>query len=351
MGRILLFIPCVLLIGCTVSPNVSYLEIKEGDTEGYTKFHLMNGNIVLSESEEKGRDRISAPKLGSVAKVPSSGLTASVVPKEHEPLYALIPKRQWMGMVATNISASYYDNTRLVHKIGVEVIDNRIKVVEALGGAAKSFFSGADAGSDTDHQKKREQFPDIVLPVLLALDSTGETWQPLPNNEKTGWFYRLKQTSQAPPKDSIPMADFIEAHRESQWYNPLSWFRETSVFPLSSCADYSLEVSRLDDSQVKELDHLPHDGLRKKLDEFAAKNIATFAQSNYKKVFGLRIPDPSRVITIKLPPKGEIVTHTLCGGNVATQTDNTSSTYDLISSLIKQAQSISESQGKKQQNK
>lgn len=348
MSRTLLFIPCAFLIGCTVSPSVSYLEVKGSEAEGYTKFHLISGNIVLSESEVKGRNDIQTPKIDPLAKKPSSELTATVVPKEHKTLYALIPKRQWIGMVATNISVSYYDNTRLVHKIGVEVIDNRIKVIEALGAAAKSFASAADGGSDQSHQKERNQAPEIILPVLITPDSTSETWQPLPNNEETGWFYRLRKTSQAPTIDSIPMADFIEAHGESQWYNPFSWFRETSVFPLSSCQDYSLEVSRLDAPQEKEPAHRSHESSPKNSDDFLDQSLTLLAQSKHRKVFGLRIPDPSRVVTIKLPPKGEIVTHTLCGGNVTTQTDSTSSAYDIVSTLIKQAQSLSESQSKSQ---
>jgi hypothetical protein len=339
MKPIPLLVIAGLFMGCSISPSVSYLEIKESETEGYTKFHLVEGSIVLSESEVKGENDTQIPKLESPAAKPSARITATVIPKEHRTLYALIPKRQWMGMVATNISASFYDNTRLIHKIGVEVIDNRIKVIEALGAGAKSIISMADDGKAPPGTDK-DPSPSIVLPVIITPDAGGstlETWQVVPNNEQTRWFFRLRKTSQAPPKDSIPTADFIEAHRESHWYDPISWLRETSVVPLSSCQDYSLEVSRPDVERPKELDKLSKDDLQNKL-----------AQSKHKKVFGLRIPDPTRVITVRLPAKGELVTHTLCGGNVATQTDSTSSSYDLISSLIKQAQSLSESQWKNQ---
>lgn len=339
-----LFLTFWLLTGCSASPNVTYIGINEAEAEGYMKFHLLDGSIVLSQSKETATES-SIPDLTSTKEVPVSRLSASVVPKENGALYAVIPKKQWFGTVDTNISATFYDNTRLVHKIGIEVFDNRTKVIEAIGAATKAAVALAPSDRSQAGQPV-DTGTTIVLPVIITPDVTGPgRWHPLPNNEDKGWFYRLAMTSQSESRGTIITTDFFEAHRDSQWYNPFSWWRETSAFPLSSCQDYSLEVSHLDDALLREFKTLPKDEISK-LDEFLEGNSESLSRSIEKRTFGLRVPDSSRITTLKLPSKGELITHTLCGGNVSTQTAHTSSAYDLIGALIKQAQSINEAQKK-----
>jgi hypothetical protein len=63
-----------------------------------------------------------------------------------------------------------------------------------------------------------------------------------------------------------------------------------------------------------------------------------------KHVFFLKIPDPTRVRLLQIPPKGEITTHTLCGANTSMQSSSTANALDLVGALMKQVQAVFEAQ-------
>src|SRR5688572_2831573 len=326
-----------LLAACTVVPKVKYVQGSTGN-EGTIMFRLIDGRIVISQASQASDEKPQLPVLTTKNDAPISDITVTVVPKESTAhLYGIVPQSQYLGTVDTYLSSTFYDNSRVLHKLGVEVVDNRIKTVEAIGAIAGI----AAKAALLDKGKTREE-PLMAVPVVLhPSEEKDEKWHPLPGNE--GWAYRIKMKA----NDDMDAEDadcFFKKHALTGWFNA------TSVFPVSSCKEATLELSPVEElanlakKEYSKKDQANLEKKRSKADiqqiiDSSTKSLETHA---LKRTFGFKIPDPKKVRLIGIPPKGEITTHTLCGANTTSQPSSAASAYDILSTLMKQAESVYE---------
>jgi hypothetical protein len=285
-------------------------------------------------------------------------------------------------MVDTNIAITFYDNSRVVHKLGVEVVDNRIKTIEAIGAIAGAAASGALFDEEDEPRKEAR----IAVPVVLdPKEGVDKQWHPLPGNE--AWAYRIKAGAED-DKDAVPAegdTGFFKKHDLKGWFNA------TSAFPISSCKQVTLELSTIPTTQLEQIPELkakfeieklkvelkekeranssPEEIQRLKsvLEEKSRASPPSFKPTKEmlqavinqsvrdldsdvnKRIFALKVPEPEKVRLIGMPPKGEITTHTLCGANTASQPSSAASAYDVLSALMKQVQAIYEAQKAKKE--
>jgi len=325
-GSTITILNILLLVACTVQPNVKYKVDPDCDMAGLTKFHLVDSLILLSEEKSQP----PSPSVGKNSKASLEKIVTSVIPQEADDhLYAIVPQSQYWGLVTTHLAATFYDNTRLVNKLGVEVIDNRVKVIETVGAIAVVAAMVL----------LNENIDTLSVPIVInPREGKNDEWLPLPRNP--AWAYRLRTTKEdidAVPRDTFfAEHDFTKTEKEA-----------TATFPVSTCKTATLEIS-----QFSAAARLSLGAKRSKADllALARKEAGNLTNSWEKKLtFLLKLPDPSRVRLFQLPPKGDITTHTLCGANTSTQSASTANALDLIGSLMKQVQAILEAQKAKDQ--
>lgn len=312
----------LLLAACTVQPNVKYLIDPSSDMAGHTKFHLVDSLILISE--EKGSP--PSPNVGKNSKASLEKIVTSVIPKEAaEHLYAIVPQSQYGGLVTTHLAATFYDNTSLINKLGVEVIDNRVKVIETVGAiAVVAVMVMLNDNTDT-----------LSVPIVINPREVEENkWQILPRNP--AWVYRLR-TMQEENKDAVVRDTFFAQHDGGKTET-----KATATFPVSSCKTAMLEITQFSAVVRKALGDKPSKAARL---DVATREEANLTNNNEKKLtFPLKLPNPLKVRLFQLPPKGDITTHTLCGANTSTQSASTANAVDLIGALAKQVQAIFEAQ-------
>lgn len=279
----------VLGTGCSAIPKVTYQEVTGPDASGTIKFVLSRSLIVLDRRSNKDE----GVKLVAVA-VPTD---LPAVGRQR--LYAIVPSNQ-VG-VKTQLKVTYADNSRLIASVGVEVEDHRAKTIGEIAGAIVAGIAlvSAMAVQEVDLP---ERLPVVIDPKAYESAALERAWLPLPQNRD--WVYRL--TVEPPPTDAVEPARFFDG-------------KPTSVLPYSACRDATLYVLAAKD---------------KKTDEQYEKRLGEAW------VFGLKLADSERLLTVGLPAKGKVDMHTGCGANVTSEKTETASAWALLSEVIKQATAI-----------
>lgn len=279
----------ILGSGCSAIPKVTYQEVTGPDASGTIKFVLPRSLVVLDRRSSKDE----GVKLAAVA-VPTELPVGS-----RQRLYAIMPSDQ-VG-VKTRLKVTYADNSRLIASIGVEVEDHRAKTIGEITGAIIAGIALV-AAMAVEGADLPERLPVVIDPKAYESAARERAWLPLPQNRD--WVYKL--TVEPPPPDAVEPARFFDG-------------KPTSVLPYSACRDATLYVLAAKDQ---------------KTDEQYEKRLGEAW------VFGLRLADPGWLLTVGLPAKGKVDMHTGCGANVTSEKTETTSTWALLSEVIKQATAI-----------
>ena len=237
-------------------------------------------------------------------------------------LFLLEPKDDLF--TKSNMSVSYYDGRHRIKAIGTDFQDDRIKIVQSLGGTIAAIIPLM--AFDPSSRGEQAKFP-LALP--LVLDFTDPKKFPKAESRERGddsdwslrekildytpWCYRYKFSK--PLGRFILTQQFIDAHKQNY----------TREFPISVCVDLTLEIGMSTDMQ-----------------KWEGNKVMTYV---------LRIPDPSYVELLTFPIKGSITTHTVCGADISTQPSNTASTFEVLEAIAKQVETIRNAQQKKSQGK
>lgn len=279
----------LIATGCAAGPSVTYQVADGPDIDGRLKFVLARSLIVLDRKASKD-DGLKLVATSVPTDLPIDG---------KKRLYAIVPTEQ-IG-VHTRLKITYADNSRIMASVGVEVEDNRVKTIGEIAGAIVAGAALAAALSVTAQIPDR--LPLVIDPKGYEKGATRESrWLPLPHN--SDWVYRLD--AEAPPADAVEAVNFFNGS-------------ERTVLPYSACRDATLYLLQ---TKASKKDH----DLDKRIYEAW--------------VFGLKLADPDKVLTIAFPNKGKIDMHTACGANITSEKTDTGSVWALVGETIKQATAI-----------
>ena len=331
-------------IGCS-SPQARYYKsgsevdrIKIEKTEGLIAFNLQGALVTIApkptskEAQETKakqpetqldalgltRDPQKIDKMEDLKNTQAFATQADAV----DSLFLLEPNDDLF--TKSNMSVTYYDGRHRIKAIGTDFQDDRIKIVQALGGtfAAITPFLALDASP-------RAGQATLPLELPLVLDFTDPKKFPTAENRDRGgdsdwsarekildytpWFYRYKFSK---PQGRVFLTQpFIDSHKQNY----------TREFPISACVDLTLEIGKSTDTQ-----------------KWDGDKVMTYV---------LRIPDPSYVELLTLPIKGSITTHTVCGADISSQPSKAASTFEILEAIAKQVETIWNTQQKKSQGK
>ena len=369
--RKIVVVYCVIAMSIAVSacasPSVKYIKDPSEDKEGHIKFHLVGSNVLITrakeDTENKGSTKLDV--TANTTKVSASDVSAAVIPRESTSgLFAVVPHSSWLWLVKTNLSATFYDNSRLIKQIGVSVEDNRLKAIQAIGaiaGAAVCFAASAVP-------------PTLNVPIVIDPYEAGTEWKALPSNE--GWVYR--SYFNVPPTDKEE-TDAMSVDSFFAKYSEDGWFNSTAVFPVSSCRGVVLKLRPLPELEISLM--TKNDGesdadfarrkaeIQQKIEETKARipikdgedqasyshrvgalTLDTYTSSRTR-TFPLQISDNRFVRTLRFPDKGSITTHTICGADTKNEGSQVVGYQDLLGELIKQAKTVYEAQKEKNKDK
>lgn len=301
--RVLLAVLLLGVTGCSAAPLVTYQSVSGPDASGMLKFVLPHSLILVNRKDAKDE-----PTRLTAISVPIDA------PLDDKPLqvYAIVPESQFG--VNTRLNITYIDNSRIISSVGVTVEDNRIKTIGEVAGVITTVIGAAALLADgRPGPDLPQRLPVVIDPWAYERRSDRNVrWLPLPMNQTVDqepdstWVYRLD--IEQPPVDALPAKTFFETHG-----------RRTDVMPFAACRDATLYVLK---SKKKASDQ----------DRDKALNEAW--------IFGLKVADPDRVITIKFPAKGKVDMHTACGANVTSEKTETASAWAVLGEIVKQAASI-----------
>jgi hypothetical protein len=315
-GPTFLAVFIIFISGCA-SPHVRYLTDQKEDNEGYPKFYLQTSFLILKKKAARPEKEAGSPVSGVIddLKVDSDkdvlesvvdDVTALSVPAEHrDHLYTIVPQTKWLGLVRTLLSVGYWDNTRLVHKIGSNVEDNRIKVIQALGAGISAVATlGVGLLDLTEEQESK----NLELPVILQFNPSelNTDYQALkpPNNK---WWYKYRLEKAAVPGISTEAEAYFRKHDDTGWFN------SSQTFPLSECQEITLTITFSETPPPSEMGGVS---------------------------YSLTVANPMSVTLYRLPEKGNVITHSVCGADILTETSSSSNTWEIIGELMKQAKSV-----------
>jgi hypothetical protein len=221
-------------------------------------------------------------------------------------LYFLEPHDSFLTQ--SNISVTYYDGHHRIKTIGTEFQDNRIKVIEAVGGIITTIIPFVGLAPPTTKED------NIELPLVFDFASldrfevhdTYSNWENIPNHTK--WWYRYKISQ---PQGRVFKTEEYFKKREGKY---------TREFPISACVDLTLEIGKGSNSNEAE---------------------------NTRATYVVSVPDPSFVEPLPFPRKGSIAMHTVCGADITTQPSQTADTFSILESIAKQVEAIWKAQPKK----
>ncbi len=352
--------------GCA-SPQVKYLTVSKEDRSGHTKFMLLASNILIAKAQEDQKTGMTKVDASNNTTQDFSQISATVVPKEDgKTLYAIVPQSSWLGLVQTNISTTFQDNTRLIKQTGISVDDNRLKAIQAVGTIAAAALVIAAPPAP----------PAIKVPAVIDPFEGGNKWITFPsdpNYEYKVFFSTDRENSQ--DKDAVAAAIFFKDYEDGGWWN------STSVLPVSSCRNIMLKIrptqryiavmstprqegdtsqiynQRIDDRVINNRHELMtklstenRQGEKETLDAYQNR-ISQLVEDHEPKdtrSFPLQIADSRYVRTVRLPDKGSITAHSICGADTKTESSQIVGYQDLLAELGKQAKAVYDTQkGKK----
>ena len=348
--------------GCA-SPQVKYITNPKEDLSGNTRFMLLRSNILIAKAQEDQKNGGAKVDASNNTRQSLAEISATVVPKEEEAtLYAIVPQSSWLGLVKTNISTTFQDNTRLIKQTGVSVDDNRIKAIQAVGtivGAATVAFAPPPP-------------PVIRVPAVIDPLEGGNEWIPYPPDHN--YEYKVIFLSDKNEQQDI---DAVETKKFFAKYDDSGWWNSTSSLPISSCRNIVLKIRQtaqfVAEAQTQRDDKESDDQYKQRVKDRIINNLhelqIKLSSDNPRKEnetdtayhqritelvkesdpagtrsFPLKIADPRYVRTVRLPDKGSISTHTICGADTKTENSQIVGYQDLLGELAKQAKAVYDTQ-------
>lgn len=320
----------MLLNGCSSYPQARYYNAKVGADpakESLIPFALQGCLITIApkqnekaketqtkdENKKQPENELSALGLtpaqqGVVQNISQLKLVAQVFATQMDASDSLYYLESHDSLLTkSNISVSYYDGRHTIKTIGTEFQDDRIKVIEAIGGTVTSLmpliFTGF-APSETTENLSLPLVLDFTSPKMFRDRTTYSKWDNIPNY--TTWWYRYKISQ--PEGRIFATEDYFENQRKGKF---------TREFPISACVDMNLEIGQGKDENQAE---------------------------KAKETYTLRVPDPLFVEPLPFPVKGSITMHTICGADITTQPSQAINTFAVIEAVSKQVNAIWQAQ-------
>lgn len=333
-----IFLFCALLSAC-VHPKVTYISAPQEDYDGRIKFRLAATRLVIGERTPDPSDpKKNFVNIREVKKINTSKASVLQVLREDDGdrnVYAIVPQSQWLWTVETKLSVAYFDNTRLLQKLGTRVEDHRIKAIQAIGTIAKAVMAGLIVGPHADDE--------IQIPVAIDADPARNNWEGLPSNP--GWFYRVSLKNANPEPDAVKRDKYFEKYGDGIF----SLFWSTRTLPISSCREATLEISRL--SFIKPpRGNKPAEEYQEDLNAIVQEKLGNIIVAQQplvlenKTEWPVLIADYRHLRTYELPDKGEISMHTLCGADITNEKSEGTTSLEVIAEIVKQAKDIKDSQ-------
>ncbi|AEG67597.1 hypothetical protein PP715_17565 [Ralstonia solanacearum] len=307
----------VFLSGCG-SPAVKYQAVTDDNRmslEGATKFYLQGSWIVIGQEDgnQAAKDSSDNSKPSAGVSLTSNSavqklsdvrkLKAVVTPAPTSTLYAIQPQNTLINKTA--LTATYFDNSLLLKKVGFEYKNQTVQAIQAVGGVLVAAAPFLAFFSDT---KEIDDHSALKIPAVI--DATSPQWcMPLPIDKATPeWKYRLIPSQgacdgQVGVKPSAPDG----AIEKNEFFSDT---KEKSVFVTSSCRDIILEITNSKD-----------DG---------------------KYNFPLTIADPNWLYTYTIPENGAVSLHSICGADIQAGADSSNDlvAFAAIQEIFKQAKAI-----------
>jgi hypothetical protein len=321
-----IFFLLALVNGCSSYPEARYYKAAGdafADKEGLIPFALQGALVTLAprpDPKQAQEDKLKQPEKQLTALGVTEGVKRKVQNIEgleaaqvfatqmdaEDSLYFLEPKDSLL--IQSNISVTYYDGHHRIKSIGTEFQDNRIKVVEAVGGTITALlpllaFPGARPGGE---EIELPLVFDFTSPTRFGARDTFTNWENVPNYKT--WWYRYKVSQ--PTGRVFRTQEYFEKRKGNY----------TREFPMSACTDLTLEIGQGPDAKAGE---------------------------EAKATYVLRVPDPSFVEPLPFPRKGTITSHTVCGADIASQPSQAPSDFAVLESIAKQVEAIWQAQRKK----
>jgi hypothetical protein len=352
----------LIMTGCTSAPTMKYaaysyksdktVATQGTDEEGSVKFYLYGSLVTLVDGSQApaapapavgagGKDTAAktdkeTPPLDASAqaatllkaqpKVPVLIKTlaelknkpAKAVPAkkiDDETLYALVPKETFY--YKPNISVSYVTNSYAIKTLGAAAEDNRVQIIQAVGGALTALAPlvlalDASPASPTPVQSA------LPLPVVIDLtpvdfgrsdagscvySASGAAAEVIPDANwcaitgTTGDWQYVVQVKALTPGTTDRDTFFAQAEKS-----------EVRLFPVPVCQNVTLSVR--------------------------PKGAAGHMD------FDLTVADPRRVATFRVPSKGSITPGDVCGADLTVSTSTSTSAADVANAVAKQAAAI-----------
>lgn len=304
----------LLLAGCAAAPKVTYWTDPVADADGRIKFYLASTDVTLAASEPAKKP---AAAFGRVTLKLDGDLPGKVkavaTPAEHRAhLYALVPRGD--AGVKARLAVAYRadaDTSKLIHKLSVDTVDERKKMLSLLGSVGVALAAGGLLAVPSP----RDMPPlELNLPVTVnsGIAADGQ-WRLLPNNR--GWAYRFADQEE---KDllraaSLKAEDFFRRFDHEKGDS-------TTAFPLSACRRAVLQL------------------------RFGGKEPLT-SKAEPQLGFNVVVADPRYVDALALPFKGTVQTHELCGADYSADASASAlSDWEVMAELLAQVKAVKDAQ-------
>ena len=318
----MLLLSICLLPGCSAYPEARYYKTADREylyKEGLLPFSLQGALVTIAVTadneavettkalEPYGLTRSKRREIKAVQDLEGSHVFA-ISSDAFDSTYLMEPKDSFI--VQSNISASYFDGTNRIRTIGTDFQDNRIKVIEAIGGTINSVLAVA-AFSDSGDQNEDPLHIPLVLdfsnPTRFLEREVYSKWEKISGHTK--WWYKYKIS--APKGRAVLASEFFQLHKGAY----------TRDFPVSGCTNLTLDIGQ-------------------------GKNAQEAEEHRFSYV--VVVPDPLYLQTLPFPRKGSIVTHSVCGADIISQPSLEADAFSIIESVSKQVESIWQAQRIKQ---
>lgn len=252
------------------------------DLEGWPKFKLASSNITLRAEVKDNRTDLK------IASMP--------VEEKKNVTYYLVDATS-VG-IKSNLKIKNKDNSMLLESVTTQLEDNRVKLIQGIGGIVGSLVGVKVAG---DVRGLPDDFA-ASIDVRAYFEANQPQDQEIALNDADVKTY--KSASKTPftvesLKISPPPAD---ATLRSSF--PIAIDQRTLIY--SACRTASIKVS--------------------------------VQEASYEGT--VKVADPNFVQTIALPPKGAITMHSECGISVTSEPVETKSATDLFQEILKQIKNV-----------
>jgi hypothetical protein len=275
----------VCLTGCPV-PIVRYdvadadaKGTRSPDLEGKPKFKLASSLLVFKAEGD-------TPKTVKISSKP--------VEEAKNVTYMIVDATA--AGVKSNLQVKHKDNSMLIESITTQLEDNRLKLVQGIGGVIGSIVGlgkGGDVSGVPDDFSASVRLHEYFASKSAAdrISLTDGDLKPHKNFSHTN--YSVDAVIGAIPADATPRSSY-----------PTTTDQRTLIY--SACRTATVKI--------------------------------TVGGSTFEGT--VKVADPNFIQTVGIPPKGSITMHSECGVSVTSEPVETTSTTDLFQEIIKQFKAV-----------